>query len=243
MAGFFWFVATFEFVIALLLWEGSRSPVRSWRIQDRIAAASLLFNFVAFVGVAIGAWIAYNAFMQAKRQADVAEFQLDVARDMERRQLRAYIAIDTSELTIQNNVVYTAISLRNSGQTPAYDLIGWFSSVVQPSKQAFIVERDETGVHHMSSSIVGPGTHANMGSQIGIPNDEMPTVLSELGTGASTVYAWGEVHYRDAFGEPWCLEIRTHGEIIRGKWNLVSSSNGNKESKRCPYWPTNGLPQ
>jgi len=69
---------------------------------------------------AYGAYVASKqAVAEAKRQANAAESQIDVARDTEHRQLRAYLRINHGPITVSDNTASAEIRISHSGQTPA----------------------------------------------------------------------------------------------------------------------------
>lgn len=109
--------------------EHKREERTYWRIQKVVSAITLIFSLIAAGGAAAGAYIAFQAFREAKRQADAAESQITVAKDTEQRQLRAYLHVSHGKWqqyppqTPNSGPQYgTEIVLNHAGMTPAYKI-------------------------------------------------------------------------------------------------------------------------
>ena len=122
----------------------------------------------------------------------------EVMKDTAQRQLRAYICISGGTIKFDRKDAPVAyVEYKNSGQTPAYDVCSWhhiwiaaypLTEKLPEAPKSFITSR----------SIIPPGGHAFMV----IPKD--PPVCERavhlLGTPEGTIYIYGEIRYRDAFG-------------------------------------------
>lgn len=122
------------------------------------------------------------------------------ADEVAKRQLRAYIGILSSAIEVQPTVVggpinlSIEVTLRNSGQTPAYREKGVIFSVIgEPNASPFSFP----DVDRPANSIVAPG--ADMHLSTGLQINE--GVLNALKAGKLKVFVWGRVDYDDAFGD------------------------------------------
>src|SRR5258708_2114989 len=109
---------------------GWHAEEREHRRQERrFRNAYICLSIFTVVGALLSAFFAYRAYdastravVEAKRQANAAEVQIDVARDTEHRQLRAYLHINHGPITVSDNTASAEIRIAHSGQTPAYKI-------------------------------------------------------------------------------------------------------------------------
>jgi hypothetical protein len=158
-----------------------------------------------------------------------------LAEDTAKRQLRAYICMDTGEVEIRAGQPIANVHFKNCGQTPAYDVYGWIGVEVRPHPlQSPLPVRDD---------IAKPKTTVGPGVGFGYPGRRKskmftPDELSMIGGPRTTFYVYGRVDYRDAFGSYWYTNVRliAGGEaglrvststdgIIR--WSLCPDLDGN----------------
>ncbi|MGH9316177.1 MAG: hypothetical protein ACRD1P_03595 [Thermoanaerobaculia bacterium] len=147
-------------------------------------------------------WLAVATVVLAVATVALAVFSLCQAVIMSRtarRQLRAYVFVTTAEIgeidDPQN--VHASVSIKNSGQTPAYDLISRGAIDIRESPlKGDLSPRDRDAA--MSKSALGPGEV--LGKHLGarpLTPDERGAVRS----GTQAIYVYGEVLYKDAFGK------------------------------------------
>jgi hypothetical protein len=94
-----------------LLGTGIYSAVQAWNAvgtANRSAAAAI------------------DAVAQARRAADAAISQANVSADIEKRSLRAYISWwpTGTGITVEDTEISAVVVMKNSGQTPAYNVQG-----------------------------------------------------------------------------------------------------------------------
>ena len=133
-----------------------------------------------------------------------------------RVQLRAYIAIDGG--FIQQNPDQTitfSVSVKNSGQTPAYDFRSW--SRMEIATLPPFATRGEGEI----ASIVGPGSTTHFGGTIN-PGIGLLTAVS---SNQQAIYAWGFVTYKDIFKRPRHFHYRC---TMRGPPQTLAFPNGTK---------------
>lgn len=119
------------------------------------------------------------------------------AQDTARRQLRAYVFVDRAEITSidSGDAPIATIVIKNSGQTPAYGLTQVGGIAIGES---FDTLTHPIGPHGISKTSLSPGgitQHFN--SAPGPLSTEEKSVLH---AGTKTLWVYGEVHYKDAFG-------------------------------------------
>jgi hypothetical protein len=112
--------------------EHKRQERTYWRIQKVVSAITLILSLIAAGGAAAGAYIAFNAFKEARRQADAAETQIAVAKDTELRQLRAYLSVTGVVITDleKGKRPVAQITIKNAGQTPANHVRRWADPIM-----------------------------------------------------------------------------------------------------------------
>lgn len=170
----------------------------------------------------------------AGTQSTAARDSLDLSRDTAKKQLRAYVCVDSAVVTFpQPDVPKAQVHFRNSGQTPAYDCWGWINTwfAEHPLNEALPSPPSD---FKMATEVLAPGR-----TSIFIAPSKPPLAtqwLALLGTPKLTLYVYGEVHYREAFGGQQSTEYRLicggpEGiEKVPGKeeWRLMADIEGNK---------------
>lgn len=125
-------------------------------------------------------------------------------RNTSRRELRAYVFAENSgvyALTKQvprseNGKVGSTVVVRNSGQTPAYDVIHWSMLALHAvvNERELVIPPLET----LHRTVVPPGgiLKAERRLSIHLTRDQQ----ASLKTGAMALYVYGRIEYTDAFG-------------------------------------------
>jgi hypothetical protein len=160
--------------------------------------------------------------------------QTEHLRDTAVRQLRAYVGVDSAVLKFpQPGVPEAQVHFRNFGQTPAYDFRVWIHTWFAAYPLQESVPTAPNGLK-MGINVLGPGRTSIMAAPKKPPLP--PQNLALLGTTQFTLYVYGEVRYRDIFGE----ERRTEYRLIYGgaegvrqvpdkeEWFLGPDTEGNK---------------
>jgi hypothetical protein len=135
------------------------------------------------------------------------------------RELRAYVGITTARITFfQERAPLIEILIKNSGKTPAYDAGMWISGRLGPYPLDMPLPPPPAGFL-TSRSILAPGEepHAMVWKHPIIDEDDMPI----LGTPELTIFIFGEIVYRDAFGYPRFTRFRLlYGGVERAnRWD------------------------
>jgi len=154
--------------------------------------------------------------------------QIVIMRRTARRQLRAYVFVTTAEIgDIEDpKNVHASVSIKNSGQTPAYDLINrgaiTFGEARLP-EGLWAEDKDAS----LSKSALGPG---EVLSKYFGARPLTPEQRAAVRSGTHAVYVYGEILYKDAFGTRRYSRYRfMHGgEVAVRNRQLVVCEEGNE---------------
>jgi len=144
----------------------------------------------------------------------VGYFTIRKMRITEELQLRAYIAIDGGFVQLnQNGTVTFTVSVKNSGQTPAYEFRSWSSMEIATAPP--FARRGESNI----ASIVGPGSLTHFGGAM----NPAPALLNAVTANQQAIYVWGYVTYRDIFKRRRLFNYRC---TMQGPTQTLSFPNG-----------------
>jgi hypothetical protein len=145
------------------------------------------------------------------RQAESIEKQSEILQDTGQRELRAYVSVESALLRFYGPNRYEAhVHFRNFGQTPAYDMEMWLH-VTEP--QAYPIKKVETRPIHQAraKSILAPGGKITLVESPANSAPNLPANFAtgyDIGTPLKTVFAYGELTYKDAFKQHRCTKYR-----------------------------------
>lgn len=129
-----------------------------------------------------------------------------LAEDTARRQLRAYICVNTAALELfSSNMPSAIVNFKNCGQTPAYDVRVWIHTWIAHYPLTEILPTPPEDFQ-MSSNTIGPGGTTQM-----VPPKKPPLnqfLTSMLGSATATYFVYGQVTYKDVFGQEWYTNYR-----------------------------------
>jgi hypothetical protein len=156
-------------------------------------------DFVTAAATLVVAFFTFTLWRATDRLWDAGERQLDHLNDTAERQLRAYITQVSSTLFDILAVPKVKIVLKNSGQTPAYDVVIWGMIFIGqfPPTEDMPWPSDPMVANDKTRSIVGPG-ETTIGYAMRNPLFDFEKVA--IATGAAALYLYGKATYRDAFG-------------------------------------------
>jgi hypothetical protein len=136
----------------------------------------------------------------AKIQAEVAVGTLKAMQDTAERQLRAYVFAAGAKLTdfSAGKIVRASFVVKNTGQTPAYDLAviyGMGADFRPPSEKLDV----DWSAFNPPRGSVGPGqtTHCYPELSKAISQD----LIDQIAAGKAAIWVWGEIRYKDAFNK------------------------------------------
>lgn len=152
-----------------------------------------------------------------------------------RRQLRSYAAIESASIKLDGRTFKSEVDLKNSGQTPAYDLtvVSHLETIDTGSLFTPAPLKEKTG----RSGIVGPGTVTHPYAELSVPEENKTTIIGAQ-KGSVTIYLVGRARYRDIFQRTWVLNFRfelSAAALISGRCNpprwATKSMNKNRKSE------------
>ncbi len=185
-------------------------PLWGYRIKvsDSLLTFSTILLFFATLAVW---WSTRNLVIGAEKAA--------------KRQLRAYVFVAQVEIgDVGTDKVKASIVIRNTGQTPAYDV------TVSTGANAFNVPGDVT----FTPTPVGPDSSRFVFGPDGLGRRDIPlhsiigepNAVTAIKAGNAALYVWGEIIYQDTFGKTQHTRFR---HMIGGR--------------SCPRWWCNRLEQ
>jgi hypothetical protein len=142
---------------------------------------------------------------ETARAAKAAEDAVAVAGNTARRQLRAYLCVSEARLNFRaDSQIKGQIEIKNTGQTPAYEVRTWIDSILREHPLISSLKRP-TADFPQSDGIIGPGRH-----QIAVTH---PLYGKEIDFGrvyypGHAFYVYGECSYRDIFEKRHVLSFR-----------------------------------
>jgi hypothetical protein len=150
---------------------------------------------------------AKRAGLAAERAADATAASVDLARDTAQRQLRAYIG--TFEMSLRVHPLegsgfgyITHIEIRNFGQTPAYEMMLWADTAVDIPGALLFSDTPESPVVSGGIAYPSAGLHIRRFKKIS------EAEVEEIRNRTKSVFFWGTVSYKDAFGSPRYFKFR-----------------------------------
>ena len=200
-----------------------------WR-ERKFWKAYIALTALTVIGAFVGAFFAYGAYVaskqavaEANRQANAAESQIDVARDTEHRQLRAYLHINHGPITVSDNTASAEVRIAHSGQTPAYKIkleadiqVGHFPL---PDSEKLSLPTGGIPIYEFGA-LYGDEPIKQTISMPQNSNDAIEIQKrsrDRLAGGLQVFYLFGRVRYQDIFGNEWPYEFCYSFEPLNGK--------------------------
>jgi hypothetical protein len=159
-------------------------PTNRWSLSDKIAVIASIAGMLQFLALVATIWVMIRNG---------------------RRQLRAYVFPDSASILDgtmldppqpeRTNVPGIVMTIRNSGQTPAYQAVSW-------AQIAVINVNDETNLtapemRDLFSSPLGSGAVFNKALWFDRPL--AANEITDISEGTRAIYLYGKIAYRDAF--------------------------------------------
>jgi len=164
-------------------------------VTTEMKIGDVAIAYFTFCLVVVGAFQAY----WMARTVDVSESAARAAEksaDAVVSQLRAYVHVTEAAIHyLDQPLSQVHLVIKNSGQTPAYDLVDWMGVRLTHFPLAIELLPPEPGSISTSKSSIGPGVSYNKVHEIRVSNENK----AALRNGTWAIYVFGEIHYRDAF--------------------------------------------
>lgn len=160
------------------------NPNKPWSLSDKIAVGACIAGFAQFLALIATIWIMIR---NGRRQLRAHVFPNDIS------------VVDGTLLDPQEmhkaDIPAVSMLIKNSGQTPAYDVVSWWEIEVIP-----VSEEDSLSIPTLAkkhSTTVGTGCTFSKGRWFDRPltADEKERIFG----GTLGIYAHGRIEYRDVF--------------------------------------------
>lgn len=139
-----------------------------------------------------------------ERVATVTKENADLMQAVMRKQMRAYIVVNTGGGTYQDaNLRFAAAPvIENTGFTPAKNVSFNITADVLPAQLPNDYEFRSYGVQVPNDATLGPRQQFVINGVVAhrLPDEEVKTMLKGEGR---CLYVWGSVDYEDVFGSKW----------------------------------------
>lgn len=174
------------------------------------------------------------AGLQAKRAANAGWAAISDTRQTTYVELRAYLTWETGAISFDGHDFQLEIQIRNTGQTPAYNV------TYELSHDVYDVPEDEITFGQPDvrdgKSILGPG--AIFPIAIKWPEEDRASYTLINAWQIHSIYVWGRIKFKDAYGRAqWTIfRYRTGAYESPGKWQLHACKNGNDASHVAPVF-------
>jgi hypothetical protein len=189
-----------------------------------------IFSGFLAIFTAVLAIFTFKLFQVGRDQHDRLKETIDHAKDSSERQLRAYILVEATGLEdlVDGGSPRAAVTFRNVGQTPAYEVVCHGRMAICP----FPLQEDLPALNwsevRRSKEPLGP-TLKRSKTEVGFPVlGEVPHLFG-LRSGDWAIYVYGEIRYKDAFDKPHTTKYRFFsGGLIGIESGLTAYHEGNE---------------
>jgi hypothetical protein len=174
--------------------------------------------------------VASKSALAAQTSADATRDAVKLSEKTAEYQLRAYVVFDDVKIIkdpAAPTMFFADAAFKNVGQSPAYEFSALWGITIAPYPI--------TGIP-WSPKIVGPGYKAILGPSIRgssrlMLNDPIsPENLAAINAGTSAVLIWGEIRYKDIFGQDrWTkIVVASQGAAFRmGRFHEAGDETAN----------------
>lgn len=160
------------------------SQITAWGLSDKIAAWAVGIALLQFLALVSTIWVMIRS---------------------SRRQLRAYVLPEHGSISEGNmlnppqparaNIPGVVMAIKNSGQTPAYNLISWMQiTVIQEAHENTLVVPPLVDQFPLTL-----GVNSSFTKSLWLDRALTPNEIAEIGNGKRGIYVYGRIEYQDAF--------------------------------------------
>lgn len=187
----------------------AQKQMAKWALA--LLVVSSLLGFFSLVAAVAGVGFVWATLRETRRIGEA--------------QVRAYLGV--AEIVLikpkVGDFLKVDISLKNSGQSPAYAVRAWCTVTTDPDILGKKGRAEETHFGHIESD--GERQFPKNGQSQYRVTEKWFSVLSE----GHPVYAFGEIHYVDAFNRPWTTEFRfRHSVKVNDGLAMLATPEGNR---------------
>ena len=134
----------------------------------------------------------------AWRSVDIAQQGITDARVNTEKQLRAYVHVYSAIISHKGNVQTVHLELHNFGQTPANKIMIWCNMAIGDLSWQGATTLPTKNVDKQEVGVMGPTAVYTMT----VENTVLVNAANELDERRKGFFVWGEISYKDAFGQP-----------------------------------------
>lgn len=210
--------------------KGNLSDIRaSSAAQDSvdIAFAQAILGVAGLIGLTFTVLYARGAWLAGEAAAEAADKTLAATRDGERRQLRAYMAVQSASVMSPRDPAKRKVRIKveNYGQTPALEVSTWRTAFMGPYPYDGRVVKPPKGVL-MGRDVRPP--HVAYEAELALPIRLSSRDARDILLGVKAFWVIGEVRYVDIFGDPHLTTYRlySNGALFR-EGALRADESGN----------------
>jgi hypothetical protein len=187
----------------------------------------------ALAAAIIGVCIAYQAYLTAVQQVNVAS-------DTEKRQLRAYVFLSSVNLEWQ----FIKAKMKNEGQTAAFNVTHWWNaaSFKLPESPEDLLTWEDTVTG--TSVDLGPQGDQDLNPVDDLSRKVSASDVTDADQGKGEIYVWGLIKYRDIFVR--CQSSQFAYRYFMRQWYIIKGGHSStdpagtcsdEEAPRSTYQP------
>jgi hypothetical protein len=184
-------------VFTYLLWDEAKQA-RTKAIADSIQQGKDMRDSIAAAG---------RSAVAMEGLVTTASTNAEQGRKLSHQHMRAYIAVDLTGATYQQNTIRFAgnPTFHNTGFTPARNIKFWIKADVFPTELPDDFVFPEGTENETDIGLSPRQTHSMQGVVESFYPDPEASVIRE---GAKKrLYCWGRIRYDDVFGDQWVTEF------------------------------------
>ena len=178
--------------------EGNGAENHAKSYLSRLFSPENLPNIFLFLAGVVGIVIANRTLKAIKRQADLMD-------GTAKRQLRAYLGISKSLVKFtEDGALEAQFHFKNAGQTPAYEVKVWRWAIVREYPLVEPLPHPAITPIRTSGMLSPQDKRIIVAEKFNAPD----VVIRAINTPTAAFFVYGEIAYKDVFGDSYTLEYR-----------------------------------